>query len=295
VAPYKRDPADFILWKPSTQEQPGWDSPWGRGRPGWHIECSAMSEAFLAPLPFDIHAGGLDLIFPHHENEIAQSCCAHGIDMMARFWLHNGFLDMRGEKMSKSLGNVVRVPEALLLTPATTSQGEKERGETIRCHLLMTHYREPADFSEHGLQEAHSLLNRAYRSLESADLSYEMEPDPELVDALMDDLNTPLAIARIHRLIGEVHKAPNENIRIRAASILYNSVNLLGVLRGDDWFGRKAADRNLITALIRERKEARAKRDFARADAIRAQLEQEGVTLQDSPDGGTSWERRVPT
>ena len=127
VAPYKRDPADFVLWKPSTGDQPGWDSPWGKGRPGWHIECSAMSEAFLAPLPFDIHAGGLDLIFPHHENEIAQSCCAHGIDTMARFWLHNGFLDMRGEKMSKSLGNVVRVPDAL---------GECFQGEAVRLHLL---------------------------------------------------------------------------------------------------------------------------------------------------------------
>ena len=137
VAPYKRDPADFVLWKPSTGDQPGWDSPWGHGRPGWHIECSAMSEAFLAPLPFDIHAGGLDLIFPHHENEIAQSCCAHGIDTMARFWLHNGFLDMRGEKMSKSLGNVVRVPEAL----ATAS-----RARRCGLHLLGTHYRQPADF-----------------------------------------------------------------------------------------------------------------------------------------------------
>ena len=133
MAPYKRDPADFVLWKPSVGDQPGWDSPWGHGRPGWHIECSAMSEEFLGPLPFDLHAGGLDLIFPHHENEIAQSCCAHGIDTMARYWMHNGFLDMRGEKMSKSLGNVVRVPEALALAP----------GEAVRLLLLGKHYRQP--------------------------------------------------------------------------------------------------------------------------------------------------------
>ena len=142
VAPYKRDPADFVLWKPSTGDQPGWDSPWGHGRPGWHIECSAMSEHFLGPLPFDIHAGGLDLIFPHHENEIAQSCCAHGIDTMARYWLHNGFLDMRGEKMSKSLGNVVRVPEAL-----ETASRVRQFG----LLLLGTHYRQPADFTDEAM------------------------------------------------------------------------------------------------------------------------------------------------
>jgi cysteinyl-tRNA synthetase len=197
VAPYKRDPADFVLWKPSTGDQPGWDSPWGYGRPGWHIECSAMSERYLAPLPFDIHAGGLDLIFPHHENEIAQSCCAHGVEQMARFWLHNGFLDMRGEKMSKSLGNVVRVPDAIELTS----------GEAVRLHLLSTHYRQPADFSEGALAEAHQVLDRAYRSLESAGLPYEVEPDSELLAALADDLNTPSAMARLHVLIGDVNKA----------------------------------------------------------------------------------------
>ena len=210
VAPYKRDPADFVLWKPSADDQPGWDSPWGRGRPGWHIECSAMSEAFLAPLPFDIHAGGLDLIFPHHENEIAQSCCARGIEAMAQVWMHNGFLDMRGEKMSKSVGNVVRVPEALAVA----------RGEAVRLHLLSTHYRQPADFSEEALTEAGLLLDRSYRSLESGGLLYETAPDVEMIEALLDDLNTPAALARIHTLIGDVNKASGESARRHAASIL---------------------------------------------------------------------------
>jgi cysteinyl-tRNA synthetase len=282
VAPYKRDPADFVLWKPSTGDQPGWDSPWGHGRPGWHIECSAMSERYLGPLPFDIHAGGLDLIFPHHENEIAQSCCAHGIEQMARFWLHNGFLDMRGEKMSKSLGNVVGVPDALALAPA----------EAVRLHLLATHYRQPAEFSEEGLAEAHQVLDRAYRSLESAGLPYEAEPDSEFLELLTDDVNTPSAMARLHALIGDVNKAVSEGARKHAASILYSSAGLLGLLRNDDWFGRKAADVGRISALVEERRNARAKRDFARADSIRAALEAEGITLDDKPDGRTEWHRR---
>jgi cysteinyl-tRNA synthetase len=282
VAPYKRDPADFVLWKPSTDDQPGWESPWGYGRPGWHIECSAMSERYLGPLPFDIHAGGLDLIFPHHENEIAQSCCAHGIEQMARFWLHNGFLDMRGEKMSKSLGNVVRVPEAL----------ELAAGEAIRLHLLSTHYRQPADFSEEGLAEAHLMLDRAYRSLEAAGLPYEVESDPKFLEALTDDINTPSAMARLYALIGDVNKAVSEGAKKHAASLLYNSAGLLGLLRNNDWFGRKAADAKRIFALVEERRNARAKRDFARADAIRAALEAEGVTLDDKPDGRTEWHRR---
>jgi cysteinyl-tRNA synthetase len=294
VAPYKRDPADFVLWKPSPDGLPGWDSPWGRGRPGWHIECSAMSEAFLAPLPFDIHAGGLDLIFPHHENEIAQSCCAHGLDQMARFWLHNGFLDMRGEKMSKSLGNVIRLPDALSIAPAVNTHGAAERGEVVRWHLLMTHYREPAEFSIDGLWEAHNVLNRAYRSLELGGRGYEIDPDPEFVAYLADDLNFPSAIARLNVLIGEIYMAVSESARREVASVLYTSARLLGLLQNRDWFGRQAADVDRIFALVAERKEARAKRDFARADAIRAQLEQEGVVLKDSPDGGTAWERRVP-
>ena len=286
VAPYKRDPADFVLWKPSAEGQPGWDSPWGRGRPGWHIECSAMSEAFLAPLPFDIHAGGLDLIFPHHENEIAQSCCARGLDTMARYWLHNGFLDMRGEKMSKRLGNVVRVPEALAMAS----------GEAIRLHLLMTHYRQPADFSEETLVDADRTLDRAYRALEQAQrdvgLPYACEPDQELVGALLDDLNTPLAIARLHVLVTNLNRAVGKSAIRDASSALYSSAGIMGLFWNEDRFGRQAADVDRIWARIRERDAARKARDFARADAIRIELEAEGVTIEDRP-GGTEWYRET--
>ena len=281
VAPYKRDPADFVLWKPSAGDQPGWDSPWGHGRPGWHIECSAMSEAFLAPLPFDIHAGGLDLIFPHHENEIAQSCCAHGLDTMARYWLHNGFLDMRGEKMSKSVGNVVRVPEALAMA---------KKGEIVRLHLLATHYRQPASFSGTGLDEAYQTLDRAYRALESTSIPHETEPDQELVDILAEDLNTPLAIARLHALAGEFNATSNEQRRKHLGSVLHNSAMLMGFLNDDDWSGREAADRERIWQRILERSNARKAKDFALADAIRAELAAEGVVLEDGPNG-TEWHR----
>ena len=278
VAPYKRDPADFVLWKPSAEGQPGWDSPWGRGRPGWHIECSAMSEAFLAPLPFDIHAGGLDLIFPHHENEIAQSCCARGIDTMARYWLHNGFLDMRGEKMSKSLGNVVRVAEALAAAP----------GEAVRLQLLATHYKQPADFTEEGLLEAKRTLDRLYGALDriAAD---DVEPHPEVLQALADDLNTPRAIAALHDLLGVTNRSGTRE----AAGALRASAQLLGLgqqspaqwLRGGDDVVAS------ITARIAERLQARTAREFARADAIRADLLAQGVILEDRPDGTTDWRR----
>jgi cysteinyl-tRNA synthetase len=288
VAPYKRDPADFVLWKPSTGDQPGWDSPWGYGRPGWHIECSAMSEHYLGPLPFDIHAGGLDLIFPHHENEIAQSCCAHGIEQMARSWLHNGFLDMRGEKMSKSLGNVVRVPEAI----------EVASSEAIRFHLLGTHYRQPAEFAVETLIEADKSLNRFYRAMEGArkrvGLPYQKDPDEELMSALADDLNTPLALVRLHELVSILNKIQKDTTAERDAySTLFNAGLLMGLLQDQDRFGRNEEDVARIVRLVAERKEARTARDYARADAIRAQLAAEGVTLDDKPDGGTEWFRRA--
>ena len=278
VAPYKRDPADFVLWKPSPDGLPGWDSPWGRGRPGWHIECSAMSEAFLAPLPFDIHAGGLDLIFPHHENEIAQSCCAHGIDQMARFWLHNGFLDMRGEKMSKSLGNVIRVPDALARAP----------GEALRLHLLATHYRQPADFGESALQDAKRTLDRLYGAL----LRVPADPgaaDPVVIDALADDLNTPKALAAIHDCLGEVNRTGDP----RLAATLHASARLLGLLHSApaQWLHGGEDVVAAIAARIAERLQARRAREFARADAIRAELLAEGVILEDRPDGTTDWRR----
>ena len=293
VAPYKRDPADFVLWKPSAEGQPGWDSPWGRGRPGWHIECSAMSEAFLAPLPFDIHAGGLDLIFPHHENEIAQSCCARGIDTMARYWLHNGFLDMRGEKMSKSLGNVIRVPEALSVAP----------GEAVRLHLLSTHYRQPADFTEEALLEAKRTLDRFYGALDRVSALEVDDPHPEVLAALADDLNTPRALASLHDLVGDVNRTNSR----AAAGILRSSVGLLGLLtdKPDNWLkGNRAevtftgggsgslgySDRQ-IADLIAQRHAARRDRDFFTADKIRNDLRHFGVILEDRPDGTTDWRR----
>ena len=297
VAPYKRDPADFILWKPSTPEQPGWDSPWGRGRPGWHIECSAMSEAFLGPLPFDIHGGGIDLVFPHHENEIAQSCCAHGLDTMARVWLHNGFLDMRGEKMSKSLGNVVRMPEALEIVP----------GEAVRLHLLGTHYRQPADFSEEGLHEAKRMLDRFYGALASASASEE-EPDHELVEALADDLNTPKALAILHERFGEFNRSKDVKVgaRVKAAGKILGLFerppergSVVGIGAGvitiqGAAFGyqlRRNMPSDEIVCFIEERMRARSRKDFASADKIRRDLASVGVILEDRPDGTTDWRR----
>jgi cysteinyl-tRNA synthetase len=293
VAPYKRDPADFVLWKPSELGQPGWDSPWGRGRPGWHIECSAMSEAFLAPLPFDIHGGGLDLVFPHHENEIAQSCCASGLDTMARFWLHNGFVDMRGEKMAKSVGNVVRVDEALGQVP----------GEAVRLWMLGTHYRQPIDYSEEALAEAKRTLDRFYGALARVPARGPAEPEPALVEALADDLNTPKALAVLHELLGELNRT-NEP---RTAARLKASAGLLGLLQKEPeaWLkGEPPAPRatgtmttsavvtntNAIEAMIAERQAARKAKDFARADAIRAELLSYGIILEDGPQG-TTWRR----
>ncbi len=280
VAPYKRDPADFVLWKPSLGDQPGWDSPWGYGRPGWHIECSAMSEEFLGPLPFDLHAGGLDLIFPHHENEIAQSCCAHGTDTMARYWMHNGFLDMRGEKMSKSLGNVVRVPEALAKYP----------GEVIRLQLLSTHYRQPADFSEESLREAKKSLDRFYGVLSRRrGEQIVVEPDWAPLWALCDDLNTPSLIAAMHEIAKDANK-----LQPGMAGALLRFGAILGILQQDPetWFkGEETASTvDRIEALVAERQLARKDKNFARADAIRAVLAEQGIIIEDCPEGPT-WRR----
>ena len=281
VAPYKRDPADFILWKPAADDEPGWDSPWGRGRPGWHIECSAMAEKHLG-VPFDIHGGGQDLIFPHHENEMAQTCCAHGLDTMARFWLHNGFVDMRGQKMSKSVGNVLRLDEALEAVP----------GEAVRLWMLGAHYRAPIDCSEQGFDEAKTQLDRFYAALERAGVSGEAAPEPGLVEALEDDLNTPKALAVLHDLLGQLNRARHGEAPEIAAR-LKASAELLGLLQQapHDWLrGAASADEDAIEALIAERLEARKSKDFARADAIRDQLAQDGIILEDGP-GGTTWRR----
>ena len=271
VAPYKKDPADFVLWKPSTDAQPGWDSPWGRGRPGWHIECSAMSGALLGET-FDIHAGGLDLIFPHHENEIAQSRSAFGHAMMAKYWMHNGFLNISGEKMSKSLGNFFTVHELLDQFP----------GEAIRLLLLSAHYRQPLDFTHDGLQSAKATLDRWYGALRGKTLSDAPVPDT-VEDALSDDINTPLAISALHQLTDP--------------SQLCAGANALGFLQEDPeaWFrwtpaGTSGPTEAEIEAAIAARQAARKAKDFKESDRIRDDLKAKGVILEDGPKG-TSWKR----
>jgi cysteinyl-tRNA synthetase len=263
VAPYKRSPADFVLWKPSSDEQPGWDGPWGRGRPGWHIECSAMIEAHLGET-IDIHGGGLDLEFPHHENEVAQSSCSHGGAPLARYWLHNGMLSMASEKMSKSIGNVVRVNELL-------DQGHK--GEVLRLALLSAQYRQPLEWSDKLIAQSKATLDRLYRAAGNAAPG---EADPGVVDALSDDLNTPLALSRLSALEGGSLKA---------------SAQLLGLLAEseDAWF-RGGGDDPDIEQRIAERIEAKKSRDFATADRIRDELKAEGILLEDGA-GGTTWRR----
>ena len=278
VAPYKRDAGDFVLWKPSDANLPGWDSPWGRGRPGWHIECSAMSAVYLDK-EFDIHAGGLDLIFPHHENEIAQSCCAHDTSSMARYWVHNGYVTVDGEKMSKSLGNFTTVRDAL----------DKHRGEAVRYALLNAHYRAPLDYSDGAVSEAKQALDRLYRAAGSAPPAD--APDAEFLAALSDDLNTPLALSVLHALA----KAANQGDKTAAAR-LKASAEMLGLLTQDEalWARGDGAENGIsdeaIEALIAERQSARAQRDFSRADAIRDELAAAGIALLDSAEG-TSWER----
>ena len=284
VAPYKRAAEDFVLWKPSAPEQPGWDSPWGRGRPGWHIECSAMAKTYLGEV-FDIHAGGLDLIFPHHENEIAQSCCAHGTSHMANYWLHNGFVTMNDEKMSKSLGNIITVEEAT----------SRYRPEVVRAALLSAHYRAPLDLSDSTMQDAHNSLDRLYRAAGTAEISDDCVDD-EFLACLCDDLNTPAAMARLHELARLANKGDQA-----AAMALKSSAALLGLLQqgadawakgadsvsgGDD----KRLDDAAIDAEIAARNAARAARDFAKADAIRDALADAGIILEDGQDG-TSWRR----
>jgi cysteinyl-tRNA synthetase len=291
VAPYKRDPADFVLWKPSTDELPGWDSPWGYGRPGWHLECSVMAESHLGKT-IDIHGGGQDLIFPHHENEIAQSRCAHDGAEFARYWLHNGYITIEGEKMSKSEGNFFTLRDLLAQYP----------GEVIRFALMAGHYRQPLDWSREAVEQARAALDRLYQALRNtADIETQATPDvPEAVrEALCDDLNTPAALRHLHETATALNKASDAGERQRLKSDLLGAGSALGLLGHDPeaWFrGAASADgpsEAEIESLIAERTEARRQKDFARADRIRDDLAERGVVLEDSAEG-TTWRRERP-
>jgi cysteinyl-tRNA synthetase len=272
VAPYKKDAMDFVLWKPSSDDLPGWDSPWGRGRPGWHIECSAMSKSHLGEI-FDIHGGGIDLAFPHHENEIAQSLCALGHDVMANFWMHNGYLLVEGDKMSKSLGNFLTINDLLGQWP----------GEALRLQMLMTHYRQPLDWTDSRCREARSLLERWYGLIGDAERAGGEMP-AAVLEALSDDLNTPAVITEMHRF-ADAGDIP----------ALLAAGHVLGVLRLDldTWNSWRPRDFNLdetqIDAMITARNQARAEKDFTEADRLRDELTAMGVALKDGPEG-TTWE-----
>ncbi len=287
VAPYKKDPADFVLWKPSTEDQPGWDSPWGRGRPGWHIECSAMAEVHLG-LPFDIHGGGADLKFPHHENEIAQSCCAHGAEddlaAFAKFWVHNGFVTVQGEKMSKSLGNITLVHDLIDQFP----------GEALRLTLLSAHYRQPLDWSVEAIEQSKSMLDRLYSILHNAgEVGEDTEVPDEILDALCDDLNTPKAMAELNSLAKALAEAESPIVKKELTNKLLAAGRLIGILNHapSEWLGYGSGGEDLeIDALLAERKQAREDKDFARSDEIRDELLEKGIAIEDTPDG-TKWRR----
>ena len=289
VAPFKRNPGDFVLWKPSVDPLPGWDSPWGWGRPGWHLECSVMAETHLGET-IDIHGGGQDLIFPHHENEIAQSVCSHGGHPFARYWMHNGFVTVEKRKMSKSLGNTMVVHELL----------QQHAGESLRYLLLSAHYRQPLDWSDKELERAKRTLDRLYAVLRDASDRYGPfhagdEPGKAFLEALSDDLNTPVALAEFNQAARRLANASSEQDAQAAAAELLADAELIGLLQVDPavWFatGATGDESDEIEALIEKRNQARAERDFATADAIRDQLTAMGVMLEDA-GGVTRWRRK---
>ncbi len=287
VAPFKRDPADFVLWKPSNEMQPGWNSPWGFGRPGWHTECSAMSEKTLG-LPFDIHGGGRDLTFPHHENEIAQSCCSsaniNDPKSYVNYWMHNGFVTVHGEKMSKSLGNISLVKD---LT-------KDNHGEVIRLSLLSSHYRQALDWNDNVIHQAKKLLDKLYKILadiEDVEASKINDSSLEFISPLLDDLNTPGLLANLNKMIKDFRSISNEDLPKFKSKMLL-ATNLMGICQENylDWFSHndKNLDTNKVTSLISERLNAKKDKDFEKADKIRQKLLDMGVEIKDT-ESGTEW------
>ena len=282
VAPFKKDPADFVLWKPSTEEQPGWESPWGVGRPGWHTECSAMSKKTLG-LPFDIHGGGRDLIFPHHENEIAQSCCTSASieepDSYAKYWMHNGFVTINGEKMAKSLGNIILVKDL----------AENYHGEVIRLALLSSHYRQGLDWNEKVIHQAKKLINKLYQikdELDDVTISNKNENNLDAISVLLDDLNTPGLITELNNIVKEYNSSNSDKENLKSRLSVISSV--LGILEDKTFKEIPEELKNKINEMILKRSEAKNNKDFKTADAIRDQLIVLGVEINDSSDG-TQW------
>ena len=282
VAPFKKDPADFVLWKPSTEEQPGWESPWGVGRPGWHTECSAMSKKTLG-LPFDIHGGGRDLIFPHHENEIAQSCCTSASieepDSYAKYWMHNGFVTINGEKMAKSLGNIILVKDL----------AENYHGEVIRLALLSSHYRQGLDWNEKVIHQAKKLINKLYQikdELDDVTISNKNENNLDAISVLLDDLNTPGLITELNNIVKEYNSSNSDKENLKSRLSIISSV--LGILEDKTFKEIPEELKNKINEMILKRSEAKNNKDFKTADAIRDQLIELGVEINDSSDG-TQW------
>ena len=288
VAPFKKDPADFILWKPSPDPMPGWESPWGFGRPGWHLECSAMSEKTLG-LPFDIHSGGMDLVFPHHENEIAQTCSLHknhDPDSFAHFWFHNGFVNVEGEKMSKSIGNIRLVHDLK----------NQYSGEVLRLTLLSAHYRQPLNWTKEIIDQNSKMLDRLYRSLKDLqDIELTSENlSEDVMESLLDDLNTPKLLAHLNTLANKLSTA-NKDEKINIKNNLIAAGKILGILREDPdvWLGYNQSlnpEKEEIEGLINQRNEARRDKDFKLADEIRDKLKIKGIEIEDT-NNGTIWRK----
>ncbi|MFK7815783.1 MAG: cysteine--tRNA ligase [Gammaproteobacteria bacterium] len=287
VAPFKRDPSDFVLWKPSTEDQPAWESSWGAGRPGWHIECSAMIEEHLGET-IDIHGGGQDLVFPHHENERAQTTCVHGGNLFSRYWMHNGFVNVDQEKMSKSIGNVLLVKELLKQAP----------GEAIRVTLLSTHYRSPLDWTDDALKQSSKILDKLYGALqELQDVEVEVcseDVSDGFLQALKDDLNTPAAFAELHKLAKRANTEKDPAARRLLKKQIMAAGNILGILQQNpnEWFqGEGDINESEIQELLDSRAQAKKDKNFGVADEIRDKVTAMGIQIQDHPDGSSSWRK----